>query len=215
MAKGLQDDVSAYEVEKRFIKSVGKGILKVMSKMGISTYQSYCGAQIFDAIGLGDGFVEKYFSGTHSRIGGVGLAEVAAETVSRHSDAFGNAPVLRNSLEIGGEYAFRLRGEAHAWSPQSVSLLQHAVRGNAQDKYREYAKLLNEQAERLLTIRGLFHVKSAEDDGRKAVPLDEVESATSIVKRFATGAMSYGSISREAHTTVSYTHLTLPTKRIV
>ena len=203
MAKDLQDEVSAYEVEKRFIKSVGKGILKVMSKMGISTYQSYCGAQIFDAIGLADEFVAKYFAGTHSRIGGVGLAEVAAETVSRHSDAFGNSPVLRNALDVGGEYAFRIRGEAHAWSPQSVSLLQHAVRGNAQDKYREYAKLLNEQSERLLTIRGLFSIKSAEDDGRKAVPLDEVESATSIVKRFATGAMSYGSISREAHTTLA------------
>ena len=203
MAKDLQDEVSAYEVEKRYIKSVGKGLLKVMSKMGISTYQSYCGAQIFDAIGLGDAFVAKYFAGTHSRIGGVGLAEVARETVSRHSDAFGTSPVLRNALEIGGEYAFRMRGEAHAWSPQSVSLLQHAVRGNAQDKYREYAKLLNEQSERLLTIRGLFSIKSAEQDGRKALPLDEVESATSIVKRFATGAMSYGSISREAHTTLA------------
>lgn len=203
MAKDLQDDVSAYEVEKRFIKSIGKGLLKVMSKMGISTYQSYCGAQIFDAIGLGDAFVEKYFSGTHSRIGGVGLAEVAQETVNRHSDAFGNSPVLRNALDIGGEYAFRMRGEAHAWSPQSVALLQHAVRGNAQDKYREYAKLLNEQSERLLNIRGLFSIKSAEEDGRKAVPLDEVESSSSIVKRFATGAMSYGSISREAHTTLA------------
>ena len=171
--------------------------------MGISTYQSYCGAQIFDAIGLGDAFIEKYFAGTHSRIGGVGLAEVAAETVSRHSDAFGTSPVLRNALEIGGEYAYRIRGEAHAWSPQSVALLQHAVRGNAQDKYREYAKLLNEQSERLLTIRGLFHIKGAEEDGRKSVPLDEVESATAIVKRFATGAMSYGSISREAHTTLA------------
>ena len=203
MAKDLQDEVSAYEVEKRYIKSVGKGLLKVMSKMGISTYQSYCGAQIFDAIGLGDAFIEKYFAGTHSRIGGVGLAEVAAETVSRHSDAFGTSPVLRNALEIGGEYAYRIRGEAHAWSPQSVALLQHAVRGNAQDKYREYAKLLNEQSERLLTIRGLFHIKGAEEDGRKSVPLDEVESATAIVKRFATGAMSYGSISREAHTTLA------------
>ena len=203
MAKGLQDDVSAYEVEKRFIKSVGKGILKVMSKMGISTYQSYCGAQIFDAIGLADDFVEKYFAGTHSRIGGVGLPEVAQETVSRHSDAFGNSPVLRNALDVGGEYAFRMRGEAHAWSPQSVSLLQHAVRGNAQDKYREYAKLLNEQSERLLTIRGLFRIKRAEEDGRKPVPLDEVENASSIVKRFATGAMSFGSISREAHTTLA------------
>ena len=195
--------LSDYEIEKHYIKSIGKGILKVMSKMGISTYQSYCGAQIFDAIGLSDEFIAKYFAGTHSRIGGVGLTEIARETVSRHTDAFSTNPVLRSALDVGGEYAFRLRGEAHAWSPQSVSLLQHAVRGNAQDKYREYAKLLNEQNEHLLTIRGLFRIKSAEEDGRKPVPLDEVEPASEIVKRFATGAMSFGSISREAHTTLA------------
>ncbi len=203
MAKDFDEKISAYEIEKHFIKSVGKGILKVMSKMGISTYQSYCGAQIFDAIGLADDFIETYFTGTHSRIGGVGLAEISRETVSRHADAFGTGPVLRNALDVGGEYAFRIRGEAHAWSPQSVALLQHAVRGNAQDKYREYAKLLNEQSERLLTIRGLFRIKGAEEDGRKSVALEDVESAQSIVKRFATGAMSFGSISREAHTTLA------------
>ena len=203
MAKDFPEEVDAYEVEKRFIKSVDKGLLKVMSKMGISTYQSYCGAQIFDAIGLSDELIAKYFAGTHSRIGGVGLPEVAQETVNRHTDAFGDAPIYRNVLDIGGEYAFRMRGEAHAWTPQTVSLLQHAVRGNSQDKYRAYAELLNNQAEHLLTLRGLFRIKDASEEGRTSVPLDEVESAKDIVKRFATGAMSYGSISREAHTTLA------------
>jgi len=168
-----------------------------------NTYQSYCGAQIFDAIGLSKEFVQRFFAGTATTIEGVGLAEVAEETVSRHRDAFGESPVYRNALDVGGEYAYRVRGEAHAWSAQSVSLLQHAVRGNSQDKYRAYAKMLNEQDEQLLTIRGLFKIKSAQDDGRKPVPLAEVETAAEIVKRFATGAMSFGSISREAHTTLA------------
>ena len=203
MAEEFPPEVDAYEANKRFIKSIGKGLLKVMSKMGISTYQSYCGAQIFDAIGLSKEFVEKFFAGTASRIGGVGLVEVSQETVQRHFDAFGDSPIYRTALSVGGEYAYRTRGEAHSWSPQSVSLLQHAVRGNAQDKYRAYAKLLNEQDEKLLTIRGLFRIKGAEEDGRKPVPLEEVEPAVAIVRRFATGAMSFGSISREAHTTLA------------
>ena len=203
MAKDLPEKVSAYDAVKRYIKSVDKGILKVMSKMGISTYQSYCGAQIFDAVGLDQGFVDKFFAGTATSIGGANLAAIAEETERRHTDAFGNSPVLRNALEVGGEYAFRFRGEAHAWTPESVALLQHAVRGNAKDKYAAYAKLLNDQAEHLLTIRGLFNIRDAEDDGRKSVPVEEVESAVDIVKRFATGAMSYGSISREAHTTLA------------
>ena len=203
MAKEFPEEVDEYEVVKRFIKSVDKGLLKVMSKMGISTYQSYCGAQIFDAIGLSSEFVKQYFTGTATTIEGVGLAEVAKESAERHQDAFGDAPVYRTALDVGGEYAYRTRGEAHAWSAQSVSLLQHAVRGNAQDKYRAYAQLLNEQDERFLTIRGLFRLKGAEEDGRKPVPLDEVEATVDIVKRFATGAMSYGSISREAHTTLA------------
>ena len=203
MAKDFPEEVDAYEVTKRFIKSVDKGLLKVMSKMGISTYQSYCGAQIFDAIGLSKAFVDRFFAGTATTIEGVGLTEVSQETVQRHADAFGDSPVYRTSLDVGGEYAYRTRGEAHAWSAQSVSLLQHAVRGNSQDKYRDFAKILNEQDEQLLTIRGLFRIKNAEEDGRKPVPLDEVESAAEIVKRFATGAMSFGSISREAHTTLA------------
>jgi glutamate synthase (NADPH/NADH) large chain len=203
MANNLPEPVSAYEVTKRFIKSIDKGLLKVMSKMGISTYQSYCGAQIFDAIGLSDAFVKQFFFGTATTVEGAGLAEIAEETANRHTDAFGASPVLRSSLEVGGEYAYRIRGEAHSWTPQTVSLLQHAVRGNAKEKYDAYAQLLNEQDESLLTIRGLFRVKEAEEDGRASVPLEEVESAVDIVKRFSTGAMSYGSISREAHTTLA------------
>ena len=171
--------------------------------MGISTYQSYCGAQIFDAVGLSKAFVDTYFTGTATTIEGATLAEISRETARRHADAFGESPVLRTSLEVGGEYAYRLRGEAHNWTPQTVSLLQHAVRGKAKDKYQAYAKALNDQSETLLTIRGLFRIKSAEEDGRTPVPLDEVEPAVDIVKRFATGAMSFGSISREAHTTLA------------
>jgi glutamate synthase (NADPH/NADH) large chain len=203
MADDFPEEVDGYEAVKRYIKSIDKGLLKVMSKMGISTYQSYCGAQIFDAIGLSKAFVDAYFKGTATTIEGVGLDEVAQETVRRHRDAFGDAPVYRNSLDVGGEYAFRMRGEAHNWTPQTVSLLQHAVRGNSQDKYRAFAQALNEQSERYLTIRGLFRIKGAEEDGRMPVPLDAVEPASDIVRRFATGAMSFGSISREAHTTLA------------
>ena len=174
-----------------------------MSKMGISTYQSYCGAQIFDAVGLKSDFVAEYFTGTATRIEGVGLDEIAEETVRRHRDAFGDAPIYRDALDVGGEYQFRVRGEDHVWTAATVSALQHAVRGNLPDQYRAYAKVSNEQSERLLTIRGLFRLKSADEDGRKPVPIEEVEPAKDIVRRFATGAMSFGSISREAHTTLA------------
>jgi glutamate synthase (NADPH/NADH) large chain len=174
-----------------------------MSKMGISTYQSYCGAQIFDAVGLKADFVAKYFAGTHTRIEGVGLNEIAEESVRRHTDAFGDALVYKSALDVGGEYAYRTRGEDHAWTAESVSTLQHAVRGNSKERYRAFAKILNEQSERLLTLRGLFRIKTAEEDKRKPVALDQVEPAKDIVKRFATGAMSFGSISREAHTTLA------------
>jgi glutamate synthase (NADPH/NADH) large chain len=203
MRDQLPEKIDEKEVVKRYIKSIDKGILKVMSKMGISTYQSYCGAQIFDAVGLRSDFVEKFFFGTHSRIEGVGLDEIAEETARRHRDAFGDSPVLRHSLEVGGEYLFRLRGEAHAWTPETVATLQHAVRGNSQDRYRAYAQIVNDQAEKYLTIRGMFRVKSAAEDNRAPVPLEEVEPAKEIVKRFSTGAMSFGSISREAHTTLA------------
>ncbi len=188
-----------YEVQKNYIKAIGKGILKVMSKMGISTYQSYCGAQIFDAVGLTAEFVEKYFTGTSTTIEGVGLAEIAAETQRRHVEAYSDKPILQNMLDVGGAYAFRLRGEEHAWTPETVGNLQHAVRGNLPEAYAAFARSINEQNERLLTLRGLMRLTP----GDKPVDLDEVEPASEIVKRFSTGAMSFGSISREAHTTMA------------
>ncbi len=191
------------EIVKRYTKAISKGLLKVMSKMGISTYQSYCGAQIFDAVGLTAEFVSTYFTGTATRIEGVGLAQIAEESVRRHRDAFSDAPIYRAMLDVGGDYAVRVRGEDHAWNATTVSTLQHAVRGNSYEKYRAFANLLNEQSERFITIRGLFRVKGADEDERKPVPIEEVEPAKSIVRRFSTGAMSYGSISREAHTTLA------------
>jgi len=199
MRPSLSEPLSAYELNKRFIKGIDKAILKVMAKMGISTYQSYCGAQIFDALGLSKSFLAQYFKGTSSSIEGVGAAEIAEESVRRHSAAYGASPVLRNMLDVGGEYAQRLRGEEHMWTADSIAALQHAVRGNSRDRFRDFAKLVNEQNEKLLTLRGLFNFKPL----GAAVSLDEVEPASEIVKRFVTGAMSYGSISREAHTTLA------------
>ncbi|MGB9656952.1 MAG: glutamate synthase central domain-containing protein, partial [Pseudolabrys sp.] len=203
----LKDDLpqklDEKEVIKRYIKSIDKGLLKVMSKMGISTYQSYCGAQIFDAVGLRQHFVDKYFTGTHTRIEGVGLAEIAEETVRRHRAAFSDSPIYRTMLDVGGDYAVRVRGEDHVWTTETVAGLQHAVRGNSQEHYNAFAKIVNEQSEHLLTIRGLFRIKDAKEDGRAPVPIDDVEPAKAIVRRFSTGAMSFGSISREAHTTLA------------
>ncbi|MDA1131951.1 MAG: glutamate synthase large subunit [Proteobacteria bacterium] len=195
----LDDGVDAAKARANYLKAAAKGMLKVMSKMGISTWQSYCGAQIFDAVGLRQSFVDEYFFGTHSAIEGIGIEEVAEETVQRHRDAFGAAPVLETMLDPGGDYQFRLRGERHYWTPESVATLQHAVRGNAADQYRAFAASINDQSERMMTPRGLFAFKN----DATAVPLDEVEPASEIVRRFATGAMSFGSISREAHTTLA------------
>src|SRR5271166_3728512 len=188
-----------YEVQKNYLKAVGKGILKVMSKMGISTYQSYCGAQIFDAVGLSTDFVEKCFTGTASTIEGAGFDEIAREAVQRHQNAYGENPLYDGMLDAGGDYAFRLRGEDHAWTPDSVAKLQHAARGNSREEFSAFTSLINDQSKRLLTLRGLMELKFAD----KPVPLDDVEPAASIVRRFATGAMSFGSISREAHTTLA------------
>jgi glutamate synthase (NADPH) large chain len=192
-------ELTAAQVQKNYIKAIGKGIQKVMSKMGISTYQSYCGAQIFDAVGLSSAFIDSYFTGTATTIEGIGLGEVAEETVRRHQAAWGDNPIYRNMLDVGGIYQYRLRGEDHAWTPGNIAHLQHAVRGNKWDDYQAFAASINEQSERLLTIRGLMELKKAEQ------PLDisEVQPASEIVKRFATGAMSYGSISWEAHTTLA------------
>ena len=192
-------DKSWAEIRKQYIKAIGKGMLKVIAKMGISTYRSYCGAQIFDAIGLKSDFVAQYFTGTASRVEGVGLNEVAAETAMRHGAAYGDSPLYRTMLDVGGDYAYRLRGEDHVWNPKTVATLQHAVRGNSASTYKEFAEAINDQSERLMTLRGLFEFNRAAEP----VPLDEVEPAKDIVKRFVTGAMSFGSISREAHTTLA------------
>ena len=187
------------EAYKKFIKAVGKGMYKVMSKMGISTYQSYCGAQIFEAIGLNTAFINAYFTGTTSSIEGIGLDEVAEEALRLHNDAFGNDPILANALDAGGEYAFRVRGEQHMWTPESISKLQHATRTNQYETFKEYAKLINDQSRRHMTLRGLFEFKPK----NQPIALEQVESAKQIVKRFATGAMSLGSISTEAHATLA------------
>ncbi len=199
----LDEEITLDEANKRYIKAIDKGLLKVMSKMGISTFQSYCGAQIFDAVGLNTDFVKTYFTGTHSQIEGVGLKEVAIETCNRHAAAFGRAQILTNALDVGGEYAFRIRGERHVWEPDTVADLQHAVRGNLPDKFKEFAARVNEQSRNFKTLRGLFHLKTAEEIGRTPISIDDVEPAADIVRRFSTGAMSYGSISREAHTTLA------------
>ncbi len=192
-------ELTSHEVEQNYIKAVGKGIRKVMSKMGISTYQSYCGAQIFDAVGLSSAFIESYFTGTATTIEGIGLAEVAEETIRRHGSAYGDNPLYKSMLDVGGIYQYRLRGEEHAWTPENVAHLQHAVRGNDPKNYEEFAKSINEQSERLLSIRGLMEFKLPDEP----LPLDEVEPASEIVKRFSTGAMSFGSISHEAHSTLA------------
>ena len=194
-----KDKDAVKAAHKNYVKAIGKGLNKVMSKMGISTYQSYCGAQIFEAIGLNKAFIDSYFSGTATQIEGIGLAEVAEEAVRIHAAAFSEDPVLENALDAGGEYAFRVRGEEHLWTPDSIAKLQHATRSGEFETYKEYAALINDQSKRHMTLRGLFEVKPA----GPPVALDEVEPAKEIVKRFATGAMSLGSISTEAHTTLA------------
>ncbi|HLU80147.1 MAG TPA: glutamate synthase-related protein [Burkholderiaceae bacterium] len=179
-----------------YIKAVGKGLNKVMSKMGISTYMSYTGAQIFEAVGLNSDLVEKYFTGTASHIEGIGIFQIAEEALRLHAAAFGTDPLLEKDLEVGGEYAWRVRGEEHMWTPDAIAKLQHATRGKNYNTYKEYAQIVNDQSRRLMTLRGLFEFKV---DPARAIPLSEVEPAKEIVKRFATGAMSLGSISTEAH----------------
>jgi glutamate synthase (NADPH/NADH) large chain len=195
----LPEKLSEDEIHKRYIKASGKALLKIMSKMGISTYQSYCGAQIFNAVGLSEALLDAYFTGTSCTTDGVGLLEIAEETVRRHRLAYGAAPIYQNALDVGGEYAYRVRGEDHVWTPETISKLQHATRTNDWKTYVDYTKSINEQNSRLLTLRGLLDFNF----DREPVPLDEVEPAKDIVKRFATGAMSFGSISYEAHTTLA------------
>jgi glutamate synthase (NADPH/NADH) large chain len=200
MALGAASGTGAKIAIKNYVKAVGKGLMKVMSKMGISTYMSYTGAQIFEAVGLAQPLVQKYFSGTTSNVSGIGLFEVAEEAIRMHHAAFGNDPVLANALDAGGEYAFRVRGEEHMWTPDAIAKLQHAARASSYPTFKEYARLINDQSRRLMTLRGLFEFRF---EGRQPVPLAEVEPASEIVKRFSTGAMSLGSISTEAHATLA------------
>jgi len=195
----LPEQVEEEELHHRYVKALDKGLLKVMSKMGISTYQSYCGAQIFEAVGLASKFVDKYFTGTSTAVEGVGLKEIAEESVRLHRLAYSDAPLYRNQLDPGGEYAYRIRGEAHMWTPDSIAKLQHATRAGNYSTFKEYSRLIDDQSEKLLTLRGLFQLR----ESPSPVPLDEVEPAKEIVKRFATGAMSLGSISHEAHSTLA------------
>ena len=182
-------------------KALGKGVLKVMSKMGISTIQSYTGAQVFEAIGLSPDLVDAYFTGTTTQIGGIGLKEIAADVAERHAKAYppGKVPTPHRTLETGGEYKWRREGPPHLFNPDTVFRLQHATRQGRYDIFKQYTKLVDDQSAALMTLRGLFEFAS----DRPSVPIDEVEPITSIVKRFSTGAMSYGSISQEAHETLA------------
>ncbi len=200
LAKELPGDLSADKAIYNYTKAIGKGLSKIMSKMGVSTYMSYCGAQLFEAIGLNKPLIDKYFRGTATQVGGIGVFDVAEEAMRNHKAGFGNDPVLETMLDAGGEYAWRTRGEEHMWTPDAIAKLQHSTRSGKFDTYKEYAQLINDQSRRHLTLRGLFEFKI---DPAKAIPVEEVESAADIVKRFATGAMSLGSISTEAHSTLA------------
>jgi len=193
---GLTADKAIYG----YVKAIGKGLSKIMSKMGISTYMSYCGAQIFEAIGLDQDLVQQYFPGTASQVGGIGVFDVAEESIRVHRAAFSDDPLLESMLDAGGEYAWRVRGEEHMWTPDAIAKLQHSARSGKFETYKEYAQLINDQSRRHMTLRGLFEFRF---DPAQAIPIEEVEPAVEIVKRFATGAMSLGSISTEAHTNLA------------
>jgi glutamate synthase (NADPH/NADH) large chain len=195
----LIDGVTHAQAVENYVHALNKGILKVMSKMGISTLQSYCGAQIFEAVGLDSAFVDRYFTWTASRIGGVGLDVIAKEVIDRHDRAYPNRPVGKPDLDEGGEYQWRRDGEYHLFNPDTVFKLQHSTRSGQYSIFKEYTQLVDDQSRRLATLRGLLELRPAE----KPLPIDEVEPVERIIKRFATGAMSYGSISQEAHETLA------------
>ena len=200
LSRGLPGDLSTEKAVYNFTKAIGKGLSKIMSKMGVSTYMSYCGAQLFEAIGLNRQTVDKFFTGTSSQVEGMGVFQIAEEALRMHKAAFSDDPVLANMLDAGGEYAWRVRGEDHMWTPDTIAKLQHSTRANNWNTYKEFAQLVNDQNRRHMTLRGLFEFKI---DPSKAIPIDEVEPAKEIVKRFVTGAMSLGSISTEAHATLA------------
>ncbi|ABL82524.1 MULTISPECIES: glutamate synthase large subunit [unclassified Nocardioides] len=187
------------------VKALGKGVLKVMSKMGVSTVASYTGAQIFEAVGLSQAVVDKYFTGTVSKLGGIELDTIAEEVALRHATAYprGGISPAHRELPIGGEYQWRREGEPHLFDPDTVFRLQHSTRTGRYDVFKQYSTRVNEQSKRLMTLRGLFRLKDADEAGRRSIPIEEVEPVSSIVKRFSTGAMSYGSISQEAHETLA------------
>ena len=195
----LPNHITPEAAVKNYIKAVNKGLLKVFSKMGISTLQSYRGAQVFEAIGLNHELVDKYFTGTSSKIEGVGLDVLAKEAIEKHAFAFRPISEAETELAVGGNYQFRSKGEYHLLNPQTVSALQHAVRQQSFASFREYSKLVDDQNTHLCTLRGLMELRTVP----QALPLDEVEPASEIVKHFATGAMSFGSISAEAHETLA------------
>ena len=200
MKNVLPADAEGKKAIQNFIKAIGKGLMKVMSKMGISTYMSYTGAQIFEAVGLSKALVDKYFTGTPSNVEGIGIFEVAEEAIRLHREAFSDDPLLATALDAGGEYAFRIRGEEHMWTPDAIAKLQHSTRAGSYATYKEYARIINDQSKRHMTLRGLFELRT---DKCTPIPIEEVEPAKEIVKRFATGAMSLGSISTEAHATLA------------
>jgi glutamate synthase (NADPH/NADH) large chain/glutamate synthase (ferredoxin) len=193
----LPEGLDAQTAEGKFIKAINKGLLKIFSKMGISTVQSYCGAQIFEAIGLNHELIDRYFTGTPSRIEGVGIREIGEETLRRHRTAY--EPVAIRQLDFGGEVHYRIQGEHHNWHPETIYKLQHASRANDAKTYAEFAQLVNDESKRLSNLRGLLDFKFAP----RPIPIEEVEPAREIVKRFNTGAMSFGSISKEAHETLA------------
>ncbi|HAM01721.1 MAG TPA: glutamate synthase subunit alpha, partial [Acidimicrobiaceae bacterium] len=202
IASGTLTGVTPRQARKNYVKACVKGVIKIMSKMGVSTVASYTGAQIFEAVGLAPDVVDEYFTGTVSRIGGVGLDVLAAEVAARHRIAHPDRPTERahRELEVGGEYQWRREGEIHLFNPKTVFKLQHATRAKRYDIFKEYTKLVDDQSRALATLRGLFRFNT---EGRAPVPIDEVEPVSAIVRRFATGAMSYGSISAEAHETLA------------
>jgi glutamate synthase (ferredoxin) len=191
----LLSNISYHDAVKGYDKAVYKGVVKVMAKMGISTIKSYCGAQIFEAVGLGKELVDKYFTWTPSRIGGIGLAEIAREAEQQHARAFPTYPLNGHTLEVYGQYQYRKDGELHLFNPRTIHLLQKATRNNDYKTFKEYTRLIDDQSERMATMRGLMTLKYES----KPIPIEEVEPVDDIVKRFKTGAMSYGSISKEAH----------------
>jgi glutamate synthase domain-containing protein 2/glutamate synthase domain-containing protein 1/glutamate synthase domain-containing protein 3 len=197
----LPEDIESEQLVDNYIAAIKKGILKTMSKMGISTLRSYTGAQLFEAIGLNPEVIDNYFPGVSSRIGGVGLDVIAQEALARHEDAYRDRPAAALEMDFGGEYHWRTDGEEHLWNPQTISLLQHAVRNHDPQAYAKYAQIINTQSRKLCTLRGMFEF--IESDSEASVPLEEVEPAAEIVKRFYTGAMSHGSISKEAHETLA------------